>query len=250
MLRSRHWVPPIHSKWMGKQWKQWQTLFSWAPKSLWMMTAVTKLKDTYSLEGKLWQTRQHIKKHHFANKGPDSQTYGFSSSHARTWELDHKEGWVTKNWCFWTVVLEKTLESPLHCKEIKTVNPKGNQSWVFTGRTDAEADAAVLWSPDAKSKLTRNHPDAGKDWEQEEKGVTEDKMVGWHHWLNRHEFEQTPRDSEGQGSLACCSSWGRKEADITEQLNNSADTFKAPACSILYPDNLPVCKKNNMPLEN
>ena len=220
MLRSRHWVPPLHSKWMGKQWKQWQTLFSWAPKSLRMMTVVTKLKDTYSLEGKLWQTRQHIKKHHFANKGPDSQTYGFSSSHARTWELDHKEGWVTKNWCFWTVVLEKTLESPLHCKEIKTVNPKGNQSWVFTGRTDAEAEAAVLWSPDAKSKLTRNHTEAGKDWEQEEKGVTEDKMVGWHHWLNRHEFEQTPRDGERQGSLTCCSPWGHKELGMTEQLNN------------------------------
>ena len=121
------------------------------------------------------------------------------------------------NWCFWTVVLEKTLESPLDCKEIKPVNSKGNQSWIFIGRTGA--DAPVLWPPDAKNQLIGNHFDAGKDWEQEKKGVTEDEMVGWHYWLNAHEFEQTPGDSEGHGSLACCSPWGHTESDMTEWLN-------------------------------
>ena len=106
------------------------------------------------------------------------------------WELDHKEGWAPKNWCFWTVVLEKTLESPLDCKEIQTVNPKGNQSWIFIGRTDAEAEAPVIWPPDAKNWLIGKDPDAGKDWGQKEKGTTEDEMVGWHHSLNGHEFEQ------------------------------------------------------------
>ena len=134
--------------------------------------------------------RQHIKKkrHYFANKGPYSQSYGFSSSHVWMWDLDHKESWVLKNWCFWTVVLEKTLESPLDCTEIKPVNPKGNQSWIFIGRTDAEAEVPILWPPD-KSWFTRKDPDTGKDWRQEEKGTTEDEMVGWHHWLDGHEFE-------------------------------------------------------------
>ena len=107
------------------------------------------------------------------------------------WELDHKEGGWPKNWCLWTVVLEKTLESLLDSKEIKPVNPKGNQLWIFTGRTDAEVEAPILWAPDAKSQLIGEDPDAGKDWRQEEKGMTEDEMVGWHHWLNGHEFEQT-----------------------------------------------------------
>ena len=134
------------------------------------------------------------------------------------WELDHKEGWALKNWCFWTVVLEKTLESPLDSKEIKPVNSKGNQSWIFIGRTDAEAEAPILWPPDAKSRLTRKDPDAGKDWRQEEKGMTEE-MVGWHHRLDGHEYEQAPGVDDGQGSLACCSPWGCKESDTTEQLN-------------------------------
>ena len=129
-------------------------------------------------------------------------------------ELDHKEGWAWKNWCFWTVVLEKTLESPLDLKEIKPVNPKGNQSWIFTGRTDAEAEAPVLWPPDAKSLLNGRGPDAGKEWGQEEKGTTEDEMVGWHHQLNGHEFEQTPGDSGRQRNLMCCI-WGHKESDTT-----------------------------------
>ena len=137
------------------------------------------------------------------------------------WELDYKEVWAPKNWCFQTVVLEKTPESPLDCKEIKPSNPKENPPWIFIGRADAEAEAPVLGPPDVKSWLTEKDPDAGKDWGQEEKGATEDEMVGWHHWLNGHESEQTPGDTEGQGSLAGCSSWGHKELDTTEWLNNN-----------------------------
>ena len=137
------------------------------------------------------QPRQHIKKqrHYFANKGPSSQSYGFSSSHVWMWELDCEEGWALKNWCFWTVVLEKTLESPLDCKEIQPVHPEGDQSWIFIGRTDAEAEAPTLCPPDAKNWLIGKDPDAGKDWRQEEKGMTEDEMVEWHHQLNGDEFE-------------------------------------------------------------
>ena len=124
---------------------------------------------------------------------------------------------MLKNWCFWTVVLEKTLESPLHCKKINQVNPKGIQSWIFIGRTDAEAP--ILWPPDVKNWLIRKDPDAGQAWRQEEKGMTEDEMVGWHHWLHGHEFAQAPGVGDGQGSLACCSSWGLKELDMTELLN-------------------------------
>ena len=180
-----------------------------------------KLKDTCSLEDKLWPTRQHIKKqrHYFANKGPSSQSYGFSSSHVWIWVLDYKESWVLKNWCFWTVELEKTLESPLDCKEIQSVHPKGNQSWIFIGRTDVEAETPILWPPDVKNWLIGKDYDAGKDWLREEKGTTEDEMVGWHHWLDGHEFEQAVGVGDGQGSLACCSPWGGKESDTTEWLN-------------------------------
>jgi len=146
--------------------------------------------------------------------------------------LDHKEGRVLKNWCFWTVVLEKTLESPLDCKKIKLVNPKGNRSWIFTGRTDAEAKAPKLWPPDAKSWLIRKDPDAGKDWRQEEKGTTEDVMAGWHHQLDGHEFEQALGDGEGQGSLACCSPWGHQESDLTEQLNNNRHWPQEPSTQV------------------
>ena len=124
------------------------------------------------------------------------------------WELDHKESWALKNWCFWTVLLEKTLESPLDSKEIQPVHPKRNESWIFTGRTDAEAETPILWPPDAKNWLIWKDPDARKDWNWEEKGMTENEMVGWHHWLNGHEFEQAPGVGDGQGSLACCSPWG------------------------------------------
>ena len=137
------------------------------------------------------------------------------------WELDHKEGWVLKNWCFWAVVLEKTLESPLDWKVIKPVNPKGNQFWIFIARNDNEAEAPILWPPDAKSQLIWKDPDAGKDWRQEEKGMTKDEMVGWHHQFNGHEFKQALGDGEGQGSLACCSSWGCKELDTTEWPNSN-----------------------------
>ena len=136
-------------------------------------------------------------------------------------EQDHKESWVLKNWCFWTVVLEKMLESPLDSKEIKPVNPKGSQPWIFIGRADAEDKGPILWPSDAKRWLTGKDPDAGKDWRWEEKGVTEDEMVGWYYWLNVHEFEQTLGDGKGQGSLACCSSWGCKESHATEWLNNN-----------------------------
>ena len=135
------------------------------------------------------------------------------------WEFDHKESWALKNWCFWTVVLEKTLESPLDCKEIQPVNSKGNQTLIFIGRTDAEAETPILWPPDGKNWLTGKDPDAGKDWRQEEKGTTEGEMVGWHHWLYEYEFDQDPGVSDGQGSLACCSPWGHKELDTTEWLN-------------------------------
>ena len=127
------------------------------------------------------------------------------------WELDYKESWALKNWCFWTEVLEKTLESPLDCKRIQPVHSKGDQSWVFIGRTDAEAETLILWPPD--------DPDAGKDWGQEEKGTTEDEMAGRHHWLNGDDFGWTPGLGDGQGGLACCDSWGYKESDMTERLN-------------------------------
>ena len=160
------------------------------------------------------QPRQHIKKqrHYFANKGTSSQGYGFSSGHVWIWELD----WALKNWCFWIVVLEKTLESPLDCKEIQPVHPNGDQSWVFFGRTDVEAETAILWPPDVKSWLIWKDLDGRKDWRQEEKGMTEDEMVGWHCQLNGHEFGWTPGVGDGQGGLACCGSWGPKELDMTE----------------------------------
>ena len=142
------------------------------------------------------------------------------------WELDHKERWALKNWCFWTVVLEKTLESPLDCKEIQSVNPKGDQSWVFIGRTDAKA--SILWPPDVKNQFIGKDPDAGKDWGQEEKGAAENEMVGWHHQLNGCGFEQTLGDSEGWGCLVCWSPWGRKESDdwATEQQSTYTVSFR------------------------
>ena len=189
---------------------------------------LTPWKESYD------QPRQHIKKqrHYFVNKGPSIQSYGFSSGHVRMWDLDYKESWVQKNWYLWTVVLEKTLESPLDYKEIKPVNPKGNQSWIFIARTDAEAETPILWPPDAKRWLIGKDPDVGKDWEQEEKGVTEDEMVECHHWLNGHAFEQTPGDGEGQGSLACCSLWGGKELDMTERLRAA---WASPGLELSWP---------------
>ena len=138
------------------------------------------------------------------NKGPSSQGYGFSSGHVWMWALDCEESWAPKNWCFSTVVLEKTLESPLDCKEIQPVHPKGDQSWVFIGRTDVEAETPILWPPHAKSWLIGKDSDAGRDWGQEEKGMTEDETAGWHHWLDGHEFEWTPGVGDGQAGLVCC----------------------------------------------
>ena len=165
--------------------------------------------------------RQHIKKqrHHFPDKNQSSQNYGFSSSHVQMWELEHKEGWVDAfEFCCWRRFLRVPwILKGIPCtrKEIKPVNPKGNQLWIFIERIDAEAEVPILWPPDAKRQLFGKDSDAGKDWRQEEKGITEDEMVGWHHWLNGHEFEQTPWDSEVQGSLACFSPWGHKELDTT-----------------------------------
>ena len=174
---------------MGKQWKQWLTLFFWSPKTAdgdcsHEIKRFSPWKKIYD------QPRQNIKKqrHYFTNKGPSSQSYGFSSSHVWMWELDYKESWAPKNWCFWTVVLEKTLESPLDCKAIQPVNPNGNQSWLFIGRTDAEAETPILWPPDEMNWLIRKDADPGKDWRWEYEGKTEDEMVGWHHRLNGHEF--------------------------------------------------------------
>ena len=189
-------------------------LFSWAPKSLWTVTVAMKLKVAWKKSCD--KLRQHIKKqrHYFADKGRYSQSDVFSSSHIQMWELDRKQVWTPKNWCFWLMVLEKTLENPL---EIKPVNPKENQGWIFFGRTDAEAP--VLSSSHAKNWLIGKDPDTGKDWGQEEKAVIEDEMSAWHHWLNGHEFQQSQRDSEGQGSLVCCSPWGRRVRHnlVTEQ---------------------------------
>ena len=168
-VRLYFWGLQNHCRWWLQPWN-WKRLAPW--------------KESYD------QPRQHIKKqrHYFPNKSPSSQGHGFSSSQVRMWEVDYKESWALKNWCFWTVVLEKTLESSLDCKETQPVHPKGDQSWVFIGRTDVEAETPILWPPDAKSWLIWKDPDAGKDWGQGEKGTTEDEMVGWHHQLNGHEF--------------------------------------------------------------
>ena len=154
----------------------------------------------------------------FANKCLSSQGYGFSIIHVWMWELNYKERQAPKNW---TVVLETTLESPLDCKEIQPVHPKGDQFWIFIGRTDAEAEIPILWPPDVKNWLIWKDPGVGKDWRQKEKGTTEDEMVGWHHRLNRHEFEQASGFGDVQRSLACCSLWGHRQLELTDQLNQT-----------------------------
>ena len=173
-----------------------------------------KIKDVCSLEGKLWQTKTAFKKQrqHIADTGPYIWSYGFSRRHAWMWELDHKEGWAPKNRCCQTVVLEKTIQSCIDSKEIKLVNPKGNQPWIPIGRTNAEAEVPILRSLDLKSQLIGKNPEVGNDWKLKEKGAADDEMIGWHR-LNGHEFEQTPGDSGGQRSLVSCSPWGLKESD-------------------------------------
>ena len=186
-----------------------------------MVIAAMKLKDATPQKKSYDQHIQCIEKqrHYFVNKGLSSQAYSFSSGHVWMWQLDCEESWVPKNWCFWIMVLDKTLESPLDCKKIQPVHPKGDQSRVFFGRTDVEAETPILWPPHVKSWLIGKDPDAGKDWVQEEKGMTEDEMAGWHHRFNGHGFGWTPGAGDRQGGLMCYSSWGRKESDTTEQLN-------------------------------
>ena len=201
---------------MGKQWREWQTLSSSdgdcsheIKRSLLLGSrAMTNLDSIFKSRDITLPSKVHLVK-----------AMVFSSSHVWMWKLDYKESWVPKNWCFWTVVLEKTLESPLNCEEIQPVHPKGNQSWMLIVSSDVEAETPVLWPPTTKSWLILRYPDAGKDWKQEEKVMTEDEMVGWHHWLNGHECEQALGAGDGQGSLACCSPWGHKESDMTERLN-------------------------------
>ena len=166
------------------------------------------------------QPRQQIQKQrcYFVNKGLSSQGY-FFPSHVWMWELDCEESWVPKNWCFWTVMFEKTLESPLDCKEIQPVHSESDQPWDFFGRSDAKAETSIFWPPHAKTWLTGKDHDAGKNWGQEEKGMIEDKMVGWHHRLNGHGFGWTLGVGDGQGGLAYWGSWGHKELDTTERLN-------------------------------
>ena len=178
---------------MGKQWKQWQTLYFCTPTALQMVTAAIKLKTLVSWKKSYEQPRKHIKKQRddFADKGPSSQRNSFSSGHVWMWELDYNECWAPNNWWFWTVVLEKTLESPLDSKESQPVHPKGNQSWIFIGRTDVEAETLILWPSDTRNWVIWKDPGAGKDWSWEKKGTTENEMVGWDNWLSGHEFEQT-----------------------------------------------------------
>ena len=167
----------------------------------------------------------------YSNKGLSSQGYGFSSGRVWMWELNCEEGWALKNWCFWTVVLEKTLESSLDCKEIQPVHSEGDQPWDFFGRNDAKTATPVIWPPHAKSWLIGKDSDAGWDWGQEETGATEDEMAGWHHWLDGRESEWTPGVGDGQGGLVCCDSWGSKESNTTEWLNWTEHIFWA---SILF----------------
>ena len=197
----------------GNNGKQWETLFSWTPKSLQMVTAAMKLKTLFLGRKAVTNLDSILKSRDITlpTKVHLIKAMVFSSSHVWMWEREnYKESWVLKNWCFWTMVLERILESPLDCKEIKPVSPKGNQPWIFIGRTNVKAP--IFLPPNAKSWLTGKDPDVGKDWRQEEKGMTEDEMGGWHHQFNRHEFAQTLGNSEWQGSLLCCISWGRKES--------------------------------------
>ena len=160
-----------------------------------------------------------LKSRDITNKGPSSQNYGFSSGHVWMWELGHKESWALKNWSFWTVVLEKTLESALDYNEIQSVHSEGDQPWDFFGKNDANAETPVLQPPHGKSWLIGKDSDAGRDWGQEEKGTPEDEMAGWYHWLDGCESEWTPVVGDGQGGLAYFDSWGRKNSDTTERLN-------------------------------
>ena len=205
--------------------KQWLTSFFWAPKSLQMVIAAMKFKKLL-LGRKVMTNLDSILKSRDVTLSTKvhlvkATVFQWSCMDVRVGLWRKLSFWtqLLSFWCFWTTVLEKTLESTLDCKETQPVHPKGDQSWVFIGRTDAEAETPLLWPPHTKSWLIWKDPDAGKEWGREKKGTTDDKMVGWHHWLNGHGFGWTPRVGDGQGGLACCNSWGRKELDTTEQLN-------------------------------
>ena len=206
---------------MGKQWEQWQTLFGGGSKVTADGDCSHKIKWHLFLGRKVMTNLDSILKSRDIALPTKVHLVKLwiSSSHVWMWELDHKESWVRKNWCFWPVVLEKALESPLDCKEIQPVHSKGDQPWDFFGRNDAKAETPVLWPPHVTSWLTGKDFDAGRDWGQEEKGMTEDEMAGWHHWLDGCESEWTPGVGDGQGGLACCNSCGRKELNTTERLN-------------------------------
>ena len=165
------------------------------------------------------------------------------------WELDYKESWVLKNWCFWTVVLDSTLESPLDCKDIQPVHPKGDQSWVFIGRTGVEAATPILWSPDVKKWLIWKDPDAGRDWGQEEKGTTEDEMVGWHHWLNGHGFGWTLGVGDGLGGLVCCGS-GCQESDTTGRMKWNELNWRSLGDLKFVPISMSTEKSKHFPPDN
>ena len=217
---------------MGKQWKLWEILFLGGSKITADGDCSHEIKKHLLLGRK---ARQHIKKqrHYFVNKGLSCQGYGFSSGHVWMWELDYKESWALKNWCFWPVVLEKTLESPLDCEEIQPVLPKGNQSWILIRRTDAEVETPILWLPDV-SWLIGKDPDAGKYWGKEERGMTEDEMVGWHHQLNEHGFGWNPEFGDGQGGLVHWGSCSHKESDMTEWLNWTELTRHTLVNKVIY----------------
>ena len=204
---------------MGKQWKQCQTLLVWAPKSLQMCFCSHEIKRCLLLRRKVMTNLGSILKSRDITLPTKFCLVKVMVFPVWMWKLDCEESWALKNWCFWTVVLEKTLESPLGCKGIQPVQPRGDQSWVFFERTDAKAETPIFWPPHAKSWLIGKDSDAGRDWGQEEKGTTEDEMTGWYHWLNGHEFEWTPGVGDGQGGLACCDIWGQKELDRTERLS-------------------------------
>ena len=193
---------------LGFLWREW--CWSWN-----YSTLATSCKELTHWKRLWWWEALEA-----GGEGDDRGWDGWMVSLTRwMWDLDCEEGWAPKNWCFWTVVLEKTLESPLDCKEIQQVHSKGDQPWVFFGRNDAKAETPVLWPPYVKSWLIGKDSDAGRDWGQEEKGTTEDEMAGWHHQLYGSEFGWAPGVGDGQGGLACCNSWDHKESDTTERLN-------------------------------
>ena len=209
---------------MGKQRKQWQTFYFLGSKSTAGGDYSHEIKRCLLLGRKPMTNLDNILERRditLPTKVHLSQSCGFSSSRVWMWDLDYNENWALKNWCFWTMVLEKTLESPLDCKEIQPVHPKGNQSWIFIGRTVAEAAPPILWPPDVKNWLTVKDPDAGKDWRQDEKGTTEDEMIRWHHQLEQHEFKEVLGVGDGQESMTCCRKWGvtKFELDWETELN-------------------------------